>query len=65
MNEVFCHHPSVIHGRDRQCPDCGQEVGPNRLSLPLYNSTPSAWYAWIEIRRRDPGGPRCDGMGVR
>ena len=40
MNEVFCHHPSLIRGRDRQCPDCGQEIGFfNRPSPPIDNST--------------------------
>lgn len=54
MNEVFCHHPSLIHGRDDRCPDCGQKIGvfsrPSP-SQPADNSPPRAWNVWVETRR--------------
>lgn len=28
MNQVFCHHPSLIYGRELRCPDCDLKIGP-------------------------------------
>jgi len=37
MNQVFCHHPSLIHGREFRCPDCDVKVGP----IPSVSMSPS------------------------
>ncbi len=58
MIHVFCHHPSLIHGRDQRCPDCNQEPGSHRPSHPIDDSTLARWAETVMKRWEDAGDVR-------